>query len=106
EVLKGRLLAYRAQTAPLVDHYASKGMLMTVNGMASIDAVTAAIAAHLEPLKPRRAKPSRRKSKALKPGRRTAALSRARRKIATVKTPKTRPGKVKNRPRRRLTTAQ
>jgi len=106
EVLKGRLLAYRAQTAPLVDHYASKGMLKTVNGMASIDAVTAAIAAHLEPLKPRRAKPARRKAKARKPARRTAAKTSARRKRSTVKKHKTRPGKVKNRTRRRLTTAQ
>ena len=105
-VLKGRLLAYRAQTAPLVDHYASKGMLKTVNGMASIDAVTAAIAAHLEPLKPRRAKPARRKAKARKPARRTAAKTSARRKRSTVKKHKTRPGKVKNRSRRRLTTAQ
>ena len=56
EVLKGRLSAYRAQTAPLVDYYASKGMLKTVDGMASIDDVTAAIAGHLEPLKPRGAK--------------------------------------------------
>ena len=57
EVLKGRLSAYRAQTAPLVDYYAGKGMLKTVDGMASIDGVTAAIAGHLEPVKPRRAKP-------------------------------------------------
>jgi adenylate kinase len=106
EVLKGRLLAYRAQTAPLVDHYASKGMLKTVNGMASIDAVTAAIAAHLEPLKPRRAKPARRKAKARKPARRTAAKTSARRKRSTVKKHKTRPGKVKNRTRRRLTRAR
>src|SRR4249920_2745456 len=56
EVLKGRLSAYRAQTAPLVDYYASKGMLKTVDGMASIDDVTAAIAGHLKPLKPRGAK--------------------------------------------------
>lgn len=43
EVLKGRLAAYRAQTAPLVDHYAAKGQLKSVNGMAPIDEVTAAI---------------------------------------------------------------
>ena len=36
EVLKGRLAAYRAQTAPL-PHYAAKGMLKTVDGMAPID---------------------------------------------------------------------
>jgi adenylate kinase len=43
EVLKGRLEAYRAQTAPLVDYYAGKGALKTVDGMAPIDSVTAAI---------------------------------------------------------------
>ena len=37
EVLKGRLSAYRAQTAPLVDYYAGKGMLKSVNGMVAID---------------------------------------------------------------------
>jgi adenylate kinase len=43
EVLKGRLVAYRAQTAPLANYYAGKGMLKTVDGMAQIDAVTVAI---------------------------------------------------------------
>jgi adenylate kinase len=43
EVLKGRLEAYRAQTAPLVDYYVGKGALKTVDGMAPIDSVTAAI---------------------------------------------------------------
>jgi adenylate kinase len=43
EVLKGRLAAYRAQTAPLVGYYAGKGSLRAVDGMAPIDQVTAAI---------------------------------------------------------------
>jgi adenylate kinase len=43
DVLKGRLAAYRTQTAPLADYYAHKAMLKTVDGMAPIDAVTAAI---------------------------------------------------------------
>ena len=43
EVLKQRLTAYRAQTAPLVAYYAGKGQLRTVDGMAPIDEVTAAI---------------------------------------------------------------
>jgi adenylate kinase len=43
DVLRGRLAAYRAQTAPLADYYSSKGMLKTVDGMAPIDDVTAAI---------------------------------------------------------------
>src|SRR5471032_540722 len=37
EVLKGRLAAYRTQTAPLADHYARKGMLKAVDGMAPVD---------------------------------------------------------------------
>src|SRR5471032_1090468 len=37
EVLKGRLAAYRAQTAPLTDYYARKGMLKAVDGMAPVD---------------------------------------------------------------------
>jgi adenylate kinase len=43
EVLKGRLAAYRAQTAPLSFYYAAKGLLRVVGGMAPIDEVTAAI---------------------------------------------------------------
>jgi adenylate kinase len=43
DVLKTRLHAYRTQTAPLIEHYRGKGMLMGVDGMASIDEVTAAI---------------------------------------------------------------
>ena len=106
EVLKGRLSAYRAQTAPLVDYYASKGMLKTVDGMASIDDVTAAIAGHLKPLKPRGSKAARRKPKSRKPARRVAAKASARRKRSTLKKRKTRPGKAKNRTRRRLTRAR
>ncbi len=40
EVFKTRLDAYRAQTAPLSEHYRAKGMLRTVDGMAPIDDVT------------------------------------------------------------------
>jgi adenylate kinase len=43
EVLKTRLHAYRTQTAPLIAYYQDKGMLRTVDGMASIDDVTDAI---------------------------------------------------------------
>ena len=106
EVLRERLSAYRKQTAPLVDYYASKGMLKSVDGMASIDDVTAAIAGHLEPLRPRRAKVARRKAKARKPARRAAAKSSARRKRPSMKKRKTRSGKAKNRTRRRLTRAR
>jgi adenylate kinase len=47
KVLKDRLAAYRAQTAPLAYYYASKGLLRAVEGMAPIDEVSAAINAVL-----------------------------------------------------------
>ena len=43
EVLHRRLKAYREQTAPLIDYYRDKGALITVNGMAPIPEVAAAI---------------------------------------------------------------
>ncbi len=43
EVLKGRLAAYRAQTAPLAGYYAGKRMLKSVDGMAPVEEVSAAI---------------------------------------------------------------
>jgi adenylate kinase len=38
-----RLAAYEAQTAPLLPHYAALGLVRTVDGMAPIEEVTAAI---------------------------------------------------------------
>jgi adenylate kinase len=43
ESFKTRLETYRAQTAPVSAHYASRGELKRIDGMQSIDAVTAAI---------------------------------------------------------------
>jgi adenylate kinase len=43
EALKKRLHAYREQTAPLVDYYAKKGSLKTIDGMAAIPDVAQAI---------------------------------------------------------------
>jgi adenylate kinase len=43
EVLRTRLKAYREQTAPLIAYYRQQGVLRTVNGMAPIEEVTAAI---------------------------------------------------------------
>src|SRR5262249_33031711 len=43
EILKQRLVAYEAHTAPLVDYYRKAGALRTVDGMASISDVGAAI---------------------------------------------------------------
>jgi adenylate kinase len=63
EVLKGRLAAYREQTAPLADYYAGLGQLRSVDGMAPIDTVTAAIDRILSPAATRKAKPASRKAK-------------------------------------------
>ncbi len=70
EVLRGRLVAYRAQTAPLTDYYAGKGMLKWVDGMAAIDEVTKAINRLLTSAKAE----SKRKSKT---GKAKAAKSKA-----------------------------
>jgi adenylate kinase len=43
EVLRSRLRAYREQTAPLVAYYRQQNVLRTINGMAPIPDVTAAI---------------------------------------------------------------
>jgi adenylate kinase len=43
ETVKARLVAYEAQTAPLLPFYAAKGLVRTVDGMAPIGEVTAAI---------------------------------------------------------------
>ncbi len=51
DVLRGRLGAYRAQTAPLVDYYAGKGTLRSVDGMAPVDEVTGALNRILAPPK-------------------------------------------------------
>jgi adenylate kinase len=40
ETLKARLVAYRAQTAPIVPYYRRKGLLKDVDGMAAPDQVT------------------------------------------------------------------
>jgi adenylate kinase len=49
EVLKGRLEAYRVQTAPLAGYYDARGILKGVDGMAPMDEVTAAIDGILKP---------------------------------------------------------
>jgi adenylate kinase len=133
EVLKGRLFAYREQTAPLVGYYASKGLLERVDGMAAVDDVSGQISRILAPAKapraPRagrkagrktgrkstaKARPMaapksksrvgpRRKSKAAKAVKRTARKGSARRTRPTATRRKNKPGQRKNRTRRRLT---
>ena len=50
ETVQARLDAYERQTAPLLPHYAAHGVLHSVDGMASIDEVTAQIQGILERL--------------------------------------------------------
>jgi adenylate kinase len=49
QVLQRRLAAYRDQTAPLIAYYRDKGVLGTVDGMASIPQVSVAIDRLLDP---------------------------------------------------------
>jgi adenylate kinase len=125
DVLKGRLAAYRAQTAPLAGYYAGKGMLKAVDGMAPIDGVTAAIDRILSPTgagKPKPAgKASGTKGKPAK-GRAKGSAKGAKRKTPARKAPsagskgrnarrkagraKSKPGQRKVRIRRRLTKAR
>ena len=48
DVVRNRLSVYREQTAPLVEYYRSKGLLKSVDGMAPVDDVTAAIRKSVE----------------------------------------------------------
>ncbi len=51
ETVGTRLTAYHTQTAPILPHYEASGRLMSVDGMADIDEVTAALEAVLTRLK-------------------------------------------------------
>jgi adenylate kinase len=93
EVLKGRLAAYRAQTAPLADHYAGKGILKAVDGMAPIDQVTVAIDRILRPTKAPKAKAA---AAAKKP-----AKAKKWAKAATLKNPSKKPSKTSSKRRKK-----
>ena len=81
EVLKQRLVAYRAQTAPLIDYYGKKGLLKSVDGMPPIGEVSEAIGRLLvaAPAAARaRSKPRKPRKKASKKAPRRAARKAAR----------------------------
>ncbi len=88
DVLKGRLAAYRAQTAPLVHYYAAKGLLRSVDGMAPIGVVAAAIDRQLAPAGA--AKPAAKRSKRVKKPAKTpkTGSGKGRRRKKTAKTAK------------------
>jgi adenylate kinase len=87
EVLAERLKAYRAQTAPLIAYYRTKGMLKTVDGMAPIPVVAAAIDKALSAGRKRPAKTgaARRKNA---PARKSRAQPEASRRNAAIKIPR------------------
>ena len=99
EILKQRVFAYRAQTAPLVDYYRAKGLLRSVDGMASISEVSEAIgrvAAAPAGARPGKAAAGARKPRKgranVRSGRGKPAKSRGKRKTAAKarKAPKAR----------------
>ena len=100
EVLKGRLAAYREQTAPLAGYYDAKGMLRAVDGMAPINDVTAAIDRLLsqpvpDEVEAGKSRPVPKKAKA-KPARKAAnAESKAKSKPAAKSKRKAKKSKTK-----------
>ena len=74
EALKKRIDAYRRQTAPLIGYYTDRRMLRTIDGMAPIDEVSAALAAVLKASGRPVAKPALRRSRLLSAARRKAMI--------------------------------
>lgn len=50
EVIDQRLVAYRNQTAPLLDYYGRRGLLKTIDGLGTVDDIFARVQAVLDPL--------------------------------------------------------
>lgn len=98
EVLSQRLANYRAQTEPLVDYYAEKRKLATIDGMKSIEEVTADIKRVLDALAEgagARRKPAVKKAKKAKTVKKVARKAKAAKKAArTVKKAKVSSKKV------------
>jgi adenylate kinase len=51
ETVESRLEVYKAQTSPLIDYYAKKGVLINIDGNAAPDQVFAEITEKLNALK-------------------------------------------------------
>jgi adenylate kinase len=73
QVLAQRLAAYAARTAPLVDYYRHRGALRTVDGMASISDVSAAVGRALADAAFRPVAPSSASARKARPGATRAA---------------------------------
>jgi adenylate kinase len=54
ESFKIRYAAYERDTAPVLPYYANKGVLKNIDGMASIESISAAIARALDEATPKR----------------------------------------------------
>ena len=122
EVLKGRLAAYRAQTAPLADYYAGKGMLKTRGRHGADRRRHRRHRPHPEPAPPRPSRPAARPNRpndaqtpprgglsAPPPAGRPEAGSKARKSARKASRParaKNKAGQRKLRTRRRLTKAR
>jgi adenylate kinase len=52
EVIRQRLATYQSETAPVIDHYRDRGMLIEVDGMQPIEKVTEDIVAKLAEMLP------------------------------------------------------
>jgi adenylate kinase len=94
EVLSQRLANYRAQTEPLVDYYGERRKLATIDGMKSIEEVSADIKRVLDALSESaampaaRRKPAARKAKAKKAARKTSKAASAGRPAKKAKSAK------------------
>jgi adenylate kinase len=115
EALQKRLAAYRAQTAPLVAYYRDRGVLATVDGMASIPRVAAAIDRVLQ--EPRTRNGTTRKGVSARTAKgglakrspaktASAKRSRPRGKAKTVASTRRKPSRRKTNRQRRLTKAR
>lgn len=89
EVLSQRLANYRAQTEPLVDYYGEKRKLATIDGMKSIEEVTADIKRVLDALSESAAKPAKARNKAAhKPAAKKAKAKKATKAASAGRTAK------------------
>jgi adenylate kinase len=105
EVLKGRLAAYREQTAPLAGYYDAKGLLRAVDGMAPIDDVTAAIGRLLSRPVPDEVEAGKPRSAPKKAKAKAKSRPKNRAKVTAKAKPKTRKSKVKAKPKTKAKTA-
>jgi adenylate kinase len=88
EVLSKRLASYRAQTEPLVHYYSEKRKLITVDGMMTIEQVTAAINRVLAALEADSVAKAEKKAAARKPAKAKAKAARGTAKKAAKKAAK------------------